>query len=69
IVIDPFTIPALDLVNPNGGGNSITGTIGPLRTDPITILGPSLSLLVGGPGQGLHLSFSGPGLGPLVVPV
>ncbi|MGV7252907.1 hypothetical protein PJK45_29660, partial [Mycobacterium kansasii] len=67
IVIDPITIPLIHLTGT--GGNSLTGTIGPIVSDQITITGPSLSLTLGGPGESLQLSFSGPALGPVVIPV
>ncbi|MGV7557871.1 hypothetical protein PJM25_28740, partial [Mycobacterium kansasii] len=67
IVVDPFTIPVLHLTGT--GGNSLTGTIGPIVSDQITITGPSLNLTLGGPGQSLQLGFSGPALGPVVIPV
>ncbi|BCI85780.1 hypothetical protein NIIDMKKI_09860 [Mycobacterium kansasii] len=66
-MIDPITIPLIHLTGT--GGNSLTGTIGPIVSDQITITGPSLSLTLGGPGESLQLSFSGPALGPVVIPV
>ncbi|MCV7194881.1 hypothetical protein H7J74_00040, partial [Mycobacterium angelicum] len=65
IVVDSFTIPTIHLSS-SGSGNSLTGTVGPLVVDSITVTGPQLSLLVDGP---LHLVLSGPGVGPVVVPV
>ncbi|MGV7524089.1 PPE family protein, partial [Mycobacterium kansasii] len=64
IVIGSFTIPTLHL-----NGSNLTGTIGPIVVDPITITGPSLDLHVGGPGESLQLDISGPALGPVVIPV
>ncbi|BCI85778.1 hypothetical protein NIIDMKKI_09840 [Mycobacterium kansasii] len=64
IVIGSFTIPTLHL-----NGNNLTGTIGPIVVDPITISGPSVDLHVGGAGESLQLGISGPGVGPVVIPV
>ncbi|MGV0623880.1 hypothetical protein ABVK32_28725, partial [Mycobacterium kansasii] len=63
ITVPGFTIPTLHLT-----GDALFGTIGPIVVDPITITGPSLNLTVGG-GQSLQLGFSGPGVGPVVIPV
>ncbi|MCV6978511.1 pentapeptide repeat-containing protein, partial [Mycobacterium bourgelatii] len=64
IVVPSFTIPRFYI-----RGDEMSGSIGPIVVDQITVTGPSLNLLVGGPGESLHLSLSGPGLGPIVVPL
>ncbi|BCI85774.1 hypothetical protein NIIDMKKI_09800 [Mycobacterium kansasii] len=50
-------------------GDALFGTIGPIVVDPITITGPSVDLHVGGAGESLQLGISGPGVGPVVIPV
>ncbi|WP_261880031.1 hypothetical protein, partial [Mycobacterium marinum] len=64
ISVTGFTIPALHL-----DGTALSGTIGPIVVDPITITGPQVDLMVGGPGESLQLALSGPGVGPVVIPV
>ncbi|WP_143120020.1 hypothetical protein, partial [Mycobacterium marinum] len=49
IKVGTFTIPTLYL-----NGNNLTGTIGPIVVDPITITGPQVDLMVGGPGESLQ---------------
>ncbi|ORA06510.1 hypothetical protein BST12_29230, partial [Mycobacterium angelicum] len=61
INVPSFTIPTLHL-----NGSALSGTIGPIVVDPIRVTGPSIALSIDGP---LHLAVSGPGVGPVVVPV
>ncbi|WP_425437436.1 pentapeptide repeat-containing protein, partial [Mycobacterium angelicum] len=61
ISTQPFTLPVIHL-----SGDNLNGTVGPIVFDSIEITGPSIALLVDGP---LHLALSGPGVGPVVVPV
>ncbi|MDC8997618.1 hypothetical protein PR371_27090, partial [Mycobacterium marinum] len=51
ISVPGFTIPALHL-----DGTALSGTIGPIVVDPITITGPQVDLMVGGPGESLQLA-------------
>ncbi|MDC8975948.1 hypothetical protein, partial [Mycobacterium marinum] len=53
IRLSEFMLPPIHL-NPVDG-NSLTGTIGPIVVDPITITGPQVDLMVGGPGESLQL--------------
>ncbi|ARG70877.1 hypothetical protein B1T47_19600, partial [Mycobacterium kansasii] len=64
ITVPGFTISTLHLT-----GDALFGTIGPIVVDPITITGPSVDLHVGGAGESLQLGISGPGVGPVVIPV
>ncbi|WP_415624102.1 PPE family protein, partial [Mycobacterium intermedium] len=64
INVQSFTIPQLRL-----NGSELGGTIGPIVVNSIVVNGPSLDLVLGGPGQSIQLGLSGPGLGPVVIPV